>query len=65
MNLKQLFCKHIYKTFGQEFLRHQREPLGRSSFIVTYATFSYYSIKDVCTKCGKVNIHEEKFLNLG
>jgi len=58
-NIKQLFCKHIWKEISDELLRTERirEPVGHLAF---YRKYSVYAQKSICIKCDKSEVYEHK-----
>lgn len=61
MNLKQIFCKHIWKEISEEFLRG-----GYTTSVYIghgagwrYYKMNYYAISFECVKCGKTKKVEE------
>ena len=52
MNLKQLFCSHIFKEESQEVLYKSRELSG----LITYSNYVYKAAHLHCLKCGKKKI---------
>lgn len=51
MEIKQLFCRHVYKTVKKEFLN--QKTLKYIGYCVYYKHFAYH---EVCVKCGKEKI---------
>lgn len=60
MNLKQLFCTHIWKAISAEFIRIEREQLTNYS----YANYAYYAMTYKCVVCDKSKTEEEKTIVL-
>lgn len=57
MNLKQLFCKHIWKeTEKRELLR---ETLDYNFVLGRVITIKHYAVWVTCVKCGKESIIEK------
>lgn len=63
INIKQLFCDHIWKEVSDDFLRTERiqVPYG---YLSLYHTYSFYALKSVCIKCNKSEIYEHRKLHL-
>lgn len=55
MNLKQLFCEHVWQETKEEYLRKVKEYWGYDLLI-----FKYYAIYETCVKCGKTRIVEKR-----
>jgi len=60
MNIKQLFCKHVWKETSKEFLFKEKEEWG----VVYYAMFSHFASHRKCIKCGKDKVVETRVVNL-
>ena len=54
MNLKRIFCTHIWKGKAPVYLRTEKKPDGGQKWgIYTYSYFNYYAVELECLKCGK------------
>jgi hypothetical protein len=61
MNLKQLFCNHVWKIDKEEFLRDTREVFGLAfGKLDTYADYKYYAQYQHCLNCSKTRIIETR-----
>jgi hypothetical protein len=64
MSLKQLFCKHIWKTISIEETRKVQEEYGHKWSAKTYAKFQYFALKQKCLKCDKTRLVETRKLEI-
>ena len=67
MNLKQIFCEHIWKTVSSERLRtirrHSLSEMWWGTIWDRLVDYGIYADKKECLKCGKREIFEvEKLL---
>ena len=63
MNLKQLFCKHVWDTFEEKYLRTIRAyDRWFPSFL--YKDYNVYAEHQNCLKCEKIRwIEKERLIN--
>jgi len=60
MNLKQLFCKHIWRDEKEEFLRTEKEQTWSYLLVAYfYSVKKYYAVTKKCVKCDKTVVIEE------
>jgi hypothetical protein len=65
MNIKQIFCNHIYKEIEQQELYEQREQYGTSiEGLSTYSNFKYFVSKRTCLKCQKSKLVKFRVLQI-
>ena len=55
---KQLFCSHIWKTIGKDYLRSNRW-LDRHSLKPVSDWHDYYALRRECIHCGKKRTTEQ------
>ena len=53
MNWKQLFCRHIWKELGKEWLGTTKE-----GYVGVYVRYNRYALELKCIKCGKKKFKE-------
>jgi len=57
INLRQWFCRHIFKEESQEVLYETREPSG----LIFYKNYVYKARHMQCLKCGKKKVEKLRF----
>lgn len=59
MNIKQLFCSHIWEDISRKYLRTKGYPVG-DMFLFRR---DYYAVRQECVKCSKRRIVEIDYPN--
>jgi len=62
MNLKQLFCNHVWETITEKYLRSIRRSDWMFPSLV-YVDFDVYAQYQKCLKCEKSRIIENRKLD--
>lgn len=62
--LKQLFCKHMWKTQKESFLERTRECDNPRVVpeLTTWSNYKYYAVYQKCIKCDKERVERKRIL---